>query len=49
MSNYIPPKRTPRMPPVDQVNRSEVMLGSVLLALTIGCVIGAIFWAVKYH
>jgi hypothetical protein len=44
---YIPPKTTPRMPPIEDVNQSEVMLGGLLWAIVLVCLAGLVIWAVK--
>jgi hypothetical protein len=44
---YIPPRPTPRMPPVEDVNNTDIMLGSVLLAFVIATVILAVIWAIN--
>jgi hypothetical protein len=44
--SYIPPKATPRRPPVEDVNNTDLMLGSVLLGIVVAVVVLIVVWAV---
>lgn len=39
------PVRAPRLPPVVEVNHTEVMLGAALLGLVMAFVVGVVVWA----
>jgi hypothetical protein len=43
---YLDPKPAPRMPPVTDVNHTDLMLGAAILAMVGACMLGGIVWAV---
>lgn len=43
---YVNPKPAPRMPPVVDVNNTDLMLGVVVISLSVVVVLGGIVWAV---
>jgi hypothetical protein len=45
---YVDTPRSPRMPPVVDVNNTDLMLGVVVLTLVGACVLGGIIWTVWF-